>query len=75
MIGRKAGGSKVDRGILKRVNDAFKNEMDDDLNVEKAFDRVYELIDGVELENLKPETASVLIRGLRQVDEVLRILF
>ena len=75
MIGRKAGGSKVDRGILKRVNDAFKKEMDDDLNVEKAFDRVYELIDGVELENLKPETASVLIRGLRQVDEVLRILF
>jgi len=75
MIGRKAEKSKVDRDISKRVNDAFKKEMDDDLNVEKAFDRLYEFIDGIELEALKPEAASGVVKGLRQVDEVLRVLF
>jgi cysteinyl-tRNA synthetase len=75
MIGRKAGRSKVDRDISERVRDAFKREMDDDLNVEKAFDRLYEFIDGIKLETLKPEEAFGLIKGLSEVDEVLRVLF
>ncbi len=75
-IRRKASPkSQADREMLKRVKDAFKKEMDDDLNVKKAFDRVYDLIDGVELEALKPEAASGLIEGLKQIDEVLKVLF
>ena len=49
--------------------------MDDDLNVERAFDKLYEFIEEIKLETLKPETASGLIKGLREVDEVLRVLF
>lgn len=75
MIGRKAEGSKVDRDISKRVNDAFKKEMDNDLNVEKAFNRLYEFIDRIKLEALRPESASGLLKGLKQVNEVLRVLF
>ena len=75
-IGRKAGQkSEVDREILKRVKEAFTRKMDDDLNVERAFDKLYELIEEIKLETLKPKTASGLIKGLREVDEVLRVLF
>ncbi len=75
-IRRKAGrSSEPGQEMLKRVKDAFKGEMDNDLNVEKAFDRVCELIGGVEPETLKPAAAAGLIKGLRQVDEVLRVLF
>ncbi len=76
MIRRKAGQKlEVDREMVKGVQDAFIREMDDDLNVEKAFDQLYEFIDGIEIETLKPEPASGLIKGLRQVDEVLKVLF
>jgi len=74
-VGRKAESSNVEREMLKGVKDVFRREMDGDLNVEKAFDRLYEFIDGIQLEALKPEAASGVVKGLRQVDEVLRVLF
>ena len=73
-IGRKAERSKVDGEILKRVKGGFEKEMDDDLNVEKAFDQLYEFIDGIKLETLKREAASGLIKGLEEVDHVLKVL-
>jgi cysteinyl-tRNA synthetase len=75
-INRKADPtSKVDRKMAKRVKDGFTREMDDDLNVERAFDQLYESIEEIKVETLKPATASGLIEGLRKVDEVLRVLF
>jgi cysteinyl-tRNA synthetase len=75
-IGRKAHEkSGVDREILKRVKEAFTKKMDDDLNMENAFDKLYELIGDIKLEALKPKTATGLTKGLREVDEVLRVLF
>jgi cysteinyl-tRNA synthetase len=75
MIGRKAEGSKIDQQILKRVKDSFKREMDDDLNVEKAFDRLNEFVDDIKPQSLKPAAASGLVKGLKQIDGVLRVLF
>jgi cysteinyl-tRNA synthetase len=75
-IGRKAyPTSKVNREISKRVKDPFTREMDNDLDVVSAFDKLYEFIKEINVETLKPETASGLIKGLREVDEVLRVLF
>jgi cysteinyl-tRNA synthetase len=75
-IDRKADQtSKVNQRMLKRVKDCFTREMDDDLNVERAFDQLYGFIEEIKVETLKPETASGLIKGLRKVDEVLRVLF
>ena len=75
-INRKADpASKVDRKMAKRVKDGFTREMDDDLNVERAFDQLYESIEEIKVETLKPATASGLIKGLREIDEVLRVLF
>ncbi len=76
VIARKADQtSEVDRNLLKRVKEAFKKEMDDDLNVGKAFDKLYELTEEINLETLKPKTANGLIKGLGEIDEVLRVLF
>ena len=59
----------------KGVKEAFTRKMDDDLNVESAFDKLYEFIEHIKLETLKPKTASGLTKGLKEVDEVLRVLF
>ncbi|MGZ3525476.1 MAG: class I tRNA ligase family protein [Thermodesulfobacteriota bacterium] len=72
---RKTKRAKADREMLEGVKGVFKREMDNDLNVEKAFDGVYELVEGIKLETLKPEAASGLIKGLKQIDEVLGVLF
>lgn len=61
--------------MLKRVKKAFTRKMDDDLNVERAFDKLYELIVVKKMETLKPKTASGLTKSLKEVDEVLRVLF
>ncbi len=74
-IGRKAGELRADRVMLKRVQDVFRKEMDEDLNVQKAFDRVYDFVQKIKPGALKPEAASGLIKGLRQVDQVLGVLF
>jgi cysteinyl-tRNA synthetase len=60
---------------MKSVKEAFKKEMDDDLNVGKAFDKLYELTEEINLETLNPKTANGLIKSLREIDEVLRVLF
>jgi cysteinyl-tRNA synthetase len=67
--------SKVDLEIVNKVKGAFKKEMDDDLHVEMAFDQLNELTGEIKMESLKPEKASGLIKGLKEVDEVLRVLF
>ena len=61
--------------MLDRVKEAFTRKMDDDLHVERAFARLYELIVDKKLETLKPKTASGLTKGLGEVDEVLRVIF
>ena len=75
-IGRKANQtSEVDREILKKLKEAFRRKMDEDLNVERAFDNLYEFIGEIKLETLNPKTASGLTKGLKEVDEVLKVLF
>jgi len=75
-IRRKAGQeSGVDRDIRDRVKEIFTEAMDDDLNVGRAFHRLFEFIGGVRLEALRPKKASGLIKGLEEVDAVLKVLF
>lgn len=76
VINRRAGdGSGGDLEMLRRVKETFTREMDDDLNVERAFDKLYEFIKTIEPETLKPRAASGWIKGLREVDRVLKVLF
>jgi cysteinyl-tRNA synthetase len=67
--------SEVDLEIVNKVKGVFKREMDDGLSVERAFDKLYQFVEDIKPEILKPETASGLAISVRKVDEVLRAIF
>jgi cysteinyl-tRNA synthetase len=68
---REAVPCHVSRGLQS----AFKNKMDDDLNVKAAFDELRDLLCGVKAEELKPGEALHVIQTLREIDEVLQVIF
>ncbi len=75
-IGQKADQpSGADQVLLKRVKKAFAKEMDDDLHVERALENLYEFVGEMRPETLTPQTAAGLTKGLREVDEVLKVIF
>ena len=61
--------------LLKKVKQIFAEEIDDDLHVERAFDRLVDFVQEIQTETLPPQTAAGLIKGLREIDEVLKVIF
>ena len=49
--------------------------MDDDLNVKKAFDGLNEMLSPADIRELKPAEAAGIILALREIDEVLKVIF
>jgi hypothetical protein len=49
--------------------------MDDDLDVKGAFDTVTDLVSSMDGRNLIPSTASGIMKALKEVDEVLQVIF
>lgn len=75
-IKRRTGqGTEVDLEMYQRVKETFTREMDQDLDVERAFDQLSDFIGAIEPRTLKPKVALGLIKGLREVDGVLKVLF
>ncbi len=75
-IKRRTGqGTEVDLEMYQRVKETFTREMDQDLDVERAFDQLSDFIGAIEPKTLKLKTALGLIKGLREVDGVLKVLF
>lgn len=54
---------------------AFEERMDDDLDVKGAFDNVAALVNGMDMRNLTPTRAAGIIKALREMDEVLQVIF
>jgi hypothetical protein len=48
--------------------------MDDDLNVKRAFDALFDDLLRTDPENIKPRVASGIVHALREIDQVLRIM-
>ena len=65
----------VDREVREKVKEIFAREMDDDLNVESAFEKLRDFLDGLRQGDLTPQKASGLVAGLKEVDTVLGVLF
>ena len=61
--------------IAQRIKNIFTGNMDDDLNVKKAFDGLYEIISGANTDTLKAGEAAAVIRTLKEIDEVFRVFF
>jgi cysteinyl-tRNA synthetase len=58
--------------ILKKT---FAEHMDNDLNVQKAFDGLYSILYGIKTENLSSGEAAGIIKTIKEIDEVFRVIF
>jgi cysteinyl-tRNA synthetase len=75
-IKSKAGSTTdTDTEASRKIKEAFQERMDDDLDVKGAFDTVSALISGTDIRNLSPAEAAGVIKALREVNEVLQVLF
>jgi cysteinyl-tRNA synthetase len=67
--------AEADGESVERVKTIFAARMDDDLNVKKAFDELNRFFSKVDVRELKSSEASGLIRALKEIDNVLRVIF
>jgi cysteinyl-tRNA synthetase len=65
----------ADTEAARKIKEAFEERMDDDLDVKGAFDNVSALVSCMDIQNLTPNAASGIIKTLKEVDEVLQVIF
>ena len=61
--------------VVRKMKKVFAEKMDNDLDVKGACDGLYEVLSGVKVGELKLGEASGIIKTLRQIDEVLKVIF
>ena len=75
-IEKKAAEKTVIAGpLVQEMEKNFTGNMDDDLNVKKAFDSIGTVIAKIKLDDLKPAEAAGIIKTLRKIDGVLKVIF
>jgi cysteinyl-tRNA synthetase len=73
--GRAGHFTDTDTEVARKIKEAFRERMDDDLDVKGAFDNVAALVSGVDMRNITKSEASGVIKALREVNEVLQVIF
>lgn len=73
--GRAEPATDADTEMTRKIKDAFEERMDDDLDVKGAVDNVAALVNGMDAQNLTPDEASGVIKDLKEVDEVMQVIF
>ena len=66
---------RYDDTLQRRIKKMFMKNMNDDLNVKDAFDDLFGIISNLEVNKLKPQTASGIMTILREIDEVFQVGF
>ena len=75
-IKNRAGSPKdADTEAARKIKEAFQERMDDDLDVKGAFDNVAAVVSSMDIRNLTPVTASGIIKALKELNEVLQVIF
>jgi cysteinyl-tRNA synthetase len=74
-IKARAGKVAADGKTAERIMNIFVREMDDDLNVKKAFEGVNEMLLSGDVKKLNPAAASGIINALKEIDKVLKVIF
>jgi len=75
-INAKASSKAVFCGeIARSLRNTFTRQMDNDLNLKWAFDGLYRIVSGIQMEELKPVEASGIIKTLQEIDSVLKVIF
>ena len=65
----------VKSNAVKSLINIFSKNMDNDLNVKRAFDGIYTILSSVHIDTLKPAEAAGIITILREIDEVFKVIF
>jgi cysteinyl-tRNA synthetase len=68
-------GLNFDSAAAEETKRSFSRKMDRDLDVKGAIDNLQLLLSTMDVKHLKPGTASGVIRALREIDEVLQVIF
>ncbi|MGO9014736.1 MAG: hypothetical protein ACLQF0_07125 [Dissulfurispiraceae bacterium] len=64
-------GSRAAQAIRK----SFGEHMDNDLDVKKAFDEIYDAVVHTDISGTGPADAAAIIQTLKEIDQVLRVIF
>jgi cysteinyl-tRNA synthetase len=72
--GKAGSTTDADTEQARKINDAFRERMDDDLDVKGAFDTVSDLVSGMDMRDFPPTTASGIITALGDIDGVLQVI-
>ena len=67
--------AKNDGNAARKVKELFTNRMDDDVDVRGAFDALYDFLVTADIRGFSPSVASGYLKGLREIDQVLQVLF
>ena len=70
-----AAASDLDSAAAKETKMTFARKMDSDLDVKGAIDNVQLFLSATDVKHLKPGTASGIMHALRDIDEVLQVIF
>jgi cysteinyl-tRNA synthetase len=68
-------GAEFDSSAAKETKMAFADKMDSDLDVKGAIDNLQLFLSAMDAKHLKPRAASGVIHSLREIDQVLRVIF
>jgi cysteinyl-tRNA synthetase len=61
--------------ITEKIKKTFTEKMDSDLDVKGAFDGLYGIISDINVDEMKTGEISGIIKTLREIDEVLSVVF
>lgn len=64
-----------DENAIGEIKAIFAERMDNDLDVQGAFDALYNFLVDANIKELAPSIASGYLKGLKEIDQVLQVLF
>jgi cysteinyl-tRNA synthetase len=65
----------IDQGIYHKVKRLFSTKMDEDLDVRGAFDGLHGFLAGSGARAANPAASAGILKALREIDEVLQVIF
>ncbi|MCJ7704333.1 MAG: class I tRNA ligase family protein [Desulfobacterales bacterium] len=74
-IATRGDQTKTDTKAENAVREIFATKMNDDLHVEDAFDALDQFFSKIDVKDLTPVVTSGYIRALKEIDQVLGVIF
>ncbi|MDH4232590.1 MAG: class I tRNA ligase family protein, partial [Nitrospirota bacterium] len=72
---RAASKRAAESDVSRRIKKVFVEHMDNDLRVDGAFDAMYRILSRINVASLKQSEASGIVKALKEIDEVLQVIF